>query len=90
MKYFVYILILVLGFLIGSTCGEILRLLLPIRYAGFQIFTQGYLAGFAPVDIELKIAHIDFGIKVLVNFFSWVGLFVASLSVLIKELTSKQ
>lgn len=90
MRYFTYVVILLLGFLIGSTCGEIIELLMPARYLNLPIFGKSFLTGFAPAAIELKVVHIDFGMRFLVNFFSWIGLLIASSYSLIKELTIKK
>ncbi len=64
-------------------------LLLPARYLNLSVFEKGFLAGFAPVAIELKVVHIDIGLKFLINFFSWIGLLISSSYALIKELTAK-
>ncbi|HPP67370.1 MAG TPA: hypothetical protein PKX05_05585, partial [bacterium] len=74
-----------LGFLIGSVCGEIISLFTSARYIASMPIFNSCVVGFAPVSIELKTIHIDFGIKILVNFFSWIGLLISSLYTLIKQ-----
>jgi hypothetical protein len=90
MKLINAIIIMVLGFLTGSVVGEILGLILPEKYLQIPLFARGVMTGFNPVNLNLKVIEIVIGIKLLTNTFSWIGLFIASTALVIKEIAGKQ
>jgi len=90
MKLINAIIIMVLGFLTGSVVGEILGLILPEKYSQIPLFARGVTTGFNPVNLNLKVIEIVIGIKLLTNTFSWIGLFIASTALVIKEIARKQ
>jgi hypothetical protein len=82
MKIPVIFLFLILGFLIGTTAGEITSMLIPERLCALQVFAPAYHAGFQPVFFDLDVLNFTIGISVKVNFFSWIGLLITALLLL--------
>ncbi|HOL49861.1 MAG TPA: hypothetical protein PK165_01475 [bacterium] len=85
-----YFLILFLSFLIGTTVGEILTLLLPESFTNLPFFAPGVVSGFDTVSLNLKVINVNVGIKILTNNFSWIGLLISTTVLLIKELAGSQ
>lgn len=86
MKFAIYSTVLILGFLIGTTAGEILYLLLPENLSVLVQLAKSCTNGFAPQMFSLKVINITFGIQVLVNTFSWIGLFISATVLLIRDI----
>ncbi|MCM8758292.1 MAG: hypothetical protein NC906_00760 [Candidatus Omnitrophica bacterium] len=89
MKISTWIIILVLGFLIGTTIGEILRLVLPEKFLNAAVFKNYWTTGFSNLYIDAKIMSVRFSIKILITAFSWIGLFFSALVLLLKETFNK-
>ncbi len=89
MKFLKYTVILVLGFLIGTTAGEIMRLLLPEHFSTMALFTSNWTHGFSNLHYNLRIININLDIEILVNTFSWLGLIVSAMALLIREVRTK-
>ena len=68
------ILMIVLGGILGGYVGELLGLLVPTGIL-HTIFTQSLPIGFdTPMVLDLRIIILTFGIKILLNVFSVVGM----------------
>lgn len=89
MKFLRYTAILILSFLIGTTIGEILRLLVPDRYQYLSCLTQPAVYGFEPVELMLRVINIKIGLKFVVNVFSWLGIFISAIILSLKEVFQK-
>lgn len=77
---------MILGFLIGTTVGEILCLLLPENFSTLSAFAKSFMSGFAPFNLNLRVIDIYFGIEILVNSFSWIGLLISATVLLVREI----
>jgi hypothetical protein len=77
----------VLGFLIGSTAGEIAGMLVPEALRTSFIFTPSIYPGFEPVVYNLDVLQLTFGLYVKVNFFSLACMGLTALVLLICELS---
>ena len=86
MKISILLLILVLGFLIGSTAGEIASILVPETLRTSFVFAPSLYPGFEPVTCNLDVAKITFGLYVKVNFFSFACMGITALVLLICQL----
>ncbi|MCM8764094.1 MAG: DUF4321 domain-containing protein [Candidatus Omnitrophica bacterium] len=86
MKLVRYTTIMVLGFLIGSTVGEILYLLLPENSSTLATLAKSCASGFSPVTLNLRVINISLGIEILVNGLSWIGLFISAIVLLVREI----
>ncbi|HOK80000.1 MAG TPA: hypothetical protein PK303_04920 [bacterium] len=90
MKLMTYFLILLLGFLIGTTIGEILSLLLPENLTNLPFFAPGILSGFDTLNLNLKVINVNIGIRILSNTFSWLGLLISTTILLVRELAGSK
>ncbi|MCM8764408.1 MAG: hypothetical protein NC830_03470 [Candidatus Omnitrophica bacterium] len=89
MKTIRYATIMILGFLIGTTIGEIICLLLPENFSGPSAFAKSFMSGFAPFNLNLRVINISLGIEILVNGLSWIGLFISATVLLVREIARK-
>ncbi len=74
--------ILVLSFLIGSCTGEILKLTLPQNILNHWVFNGNAVIGFPAYQLNLKVINISFGLKVVVNNLSLIGILIAAVILL--------
>ncbi len=84
MKLLNFFIILLLSFLIGTAVGHILSILFP-GMKSLSLFVNGFVTGFEPIKINLKVLDVELGIHLLINGFSWAGLLISSVILLIKE-----
>ncbi|MCX7705075.1 MAG: hypothetical protein N2115_02300 [bacterium] len=89
MKPIRYGVILFLSFLIGTTMGEILRLLLPEKFSTMAIFTNGWMTVFPDLHLNLRVINFQIGLGLLINTFSWIGLLLSTFFLLIQEIFTK-
>jgi hypothetical protein len=70
------ILMIVLGCILGGYVGVLLGLLVPTGTLN-TIFTQGFELGFNnPIVLDLRIIVFTFGIKIFLNVFGVIGMFL--------------
>jgi len=89
MRFVEYIAILILSFFIGTTAGEILALVIPERFWAAGILAKTISLGFEPCNFNLQVMNITIGINILINIFSWIGLFISATALFIKEVSGK-
>jgi hypothetical protein len=89
MKISTLILFLILGFLIGSTIGEIVRILVPEAAQSSFLFEPSLYPGFQPAVLNLDVIKITLGLYAKVNFFSFAMTGLTALVLLICELSGK-
>jgi hypothetical protein len=67
-------LLIILGGILGGYVGELLGLMVPTGIL-HDIFTKGFPLGFEnPIVLDLRIVIFTFGIKILLNIFSVIGM----------------
>ncbi|MGC8805065.1 MAG: hypothetical protein ACP5QD_03945 [Candidatus Ratteibacteria bacterium] len=85
-----YFLILLLSFLIGTTIGEILSILLPETFTNLPFFAPSTVWGFDTLNLNLRVINVNIGIKILTNTFSWLGLLTSTTILLVRELADSK
>jgi len=76
-RFSVYLMVLIIGMLIGGYFGEVLTTLMPDGVAK-DFFLTSVAGNFGPVSIDLLIVALTLGpLMVKVNLVSILGLFVA-------------
>ena len=73
MKVRTAILIILLGGLVGSACGELLGRVLPDGPVK-NFFLNAISVGFNPFHFDLSILTIDFGLMLRLNIISIIGM----------------
>ncbi|HTA77755.1 MAG TPA: DUF4321 domain-containing protein [bacterium] len=67
-------LLIILGGILGGYVGELLGMLVPTGIL-HDIFTRGFPLGFeTPIVLDLRVVIFTFGIKILLNIFSVIGM----------------
>jgi hypothetical protein len=76
-RFSVYLLVLIIGMLIGGYLGEVLATFMPDGVAK-DFFLTSVVGNFGPVSVDLLIVALTLGpLMVKVNLVSVLGLFVA-------------
>jgi hypothetical protein len=76
-KFRTYLIVLVLGLLIGSLFGHILVWLLPDGVVK-EMFLTSVEGSFGPAKLDLSVVNLTFGVGLRLNIMSVIGVFLAS------------
>lgn len=70
------VVLLILGALVGSLLGEVIRLLFPGGTLE-QLFARGVSPGLSPATMDLRVLSITFGFTLRLNLASLLGIALA-------------
>jgi hypothetical protein len=72
-------LVFFLGVIVGSVVGEVIGLILPEGNVMRELFVSGKVLKVGPLDVDLIVLTLTFGLSLKVNLISVLGIVVVAL-----------